>query len=51
VWDAGTRNGESIDTRAVVATAANEFLKPWHDRMPAILNEEYFAPWPGAAGS
>ena len=29
-------DGSEIDTAAIVTTAANEFLRPIHDRMPAV---------------
>jgi putative SOS response-associated peptidase YedK len=38
-------NGEEVDTAAIVTTAANETLKPLHDRMPVIVPPEAFDLW------
>ena len=39
------KNGETIDSCAIVTTAANDFMSTIHDRMPAILDEETVALW------
>lgn len=43
--------GEALKSCTMIVTAANEFTGDTHDRMPAILEPESFAPWlSGAAG-
>jgi putative SOS response-associated peptidase YedK len=38
-------HGETVDSCAIVTTAANDFMSSIHDRMPAILDEESIALW------
>jgi putative SOS response-associated peptidase YedK len=38
-------HGETIESCAIVTTAANDFMSTIHDRMPAILDEETVALW------
>lgn len=38
-------HGETVESCAIVTTAANEFMSAIHDRMPAILDEETVALW------
>lgn len=38
-------HGETVDSCAIVTTAANDFMSAIHDRMPAILDEETVALW------
>jgi putative SOS response-associated peptidase YedK len=38
-------HGETVDSCAIVTTAANDFMSSIHDRMPAILDEETIALW------
>lgn len=46
LWETWTGpNGEEIDTAAIVTTAANETLKPLHDRMPVIVPPAAFDLW------
>jgi putative SOS response-associated peptidase YedK len=37
------RDTEGVATCCVITTAANELVKPFHDRMPAILSPEDYA--------
>lgn len=37
--------GDTIDTFTIVTTAANEALRPLHDRMPVILKSEDYHHW------
>ncbi len=37
--------GEEVDSATVITTAANEVLRPLHERMPAILPPEHYAAW------
>jgi putative SOS response-associated peptidase YedK len=47
VWEAWTdrSSGESLQTTAIVTTAANEFLKDLHDRMPVVLEPDTASAW------
>jgi putative SOS response-associated peptidase YedK len=40
-------DGETLKSFAVVTTRANEFLRPLHDRMPALLAPDCWATWLG----
>lgn len=37
--------GERVDSCTIVVTAANDFLRPIHDRMPVILEPDRFDAW------
>lgn len=47
LWEAWTdrATGESLRTTAIVTTAANDFLKELHDRMPVVLEPETARAW------
>ena len=45
LWDHWQQNGVSINSCAIVTTAANELLAPIHDRMPVILTPEAQDEW------
>lgn len=36
---------EAIDSFSIVTTAANDLLRPLHDRMPVILDPKDYGPW------
>jgi putative SOS response-associated peptidase YedK len=38
-------NGEELETAAIVTTAANDTLKPLHDRMPVVIQPDAFDLW------
>jgi len=38
-------DGEEICASTIITTAANELIKPLHDRMPAILHQDDFRRW------
>lgn len=38
-------NGEELETAAIVTTAANDTLRPLHDRMPVVLPPDTFDLW------
>jgi putative SOS response-associated peptidase YedK len=42
-WQGG--DGEPVETCAVLTTAANEVVRPVHERMPVILAPADFGPW------
>jgi putative SOS response-associated peptidase YedK len=39
------KEGAGVDSCTIMTTAANDLMRPLHDRMPVILPEEHFAPW------
>jgi putative SOS response-associated peptidase YedK len=45
VWDPWAGPHGVVDTVAVLTTAANELVRPLHDRMPAILTPDHFDAW------
>ena len=44
IWDSWAAK-EQLTTCAIVTTAANETLRPIHDRMPVILHPESYHSW------
>jgi putative SOS response-associated peptidase YedK len=46
LWEAWIGpNGEELETAAIVTTAANDTLKPLHDRMPVVIQPDAFDLW------
>ena len=46
LWERWSQaDGTPLDTFSVVTTAANETMKPVHERMPVILQPDEFATW------
>jgi putative SOS response-associated peptidase YedK len=46
LWETWTGpNGEELETAAIVTTAANDTLKPLHDRMPVVVPPDAFGLW------
>jgi putative SOS response-associated peptidase YedK len=46
LWETWTGpNGEELETAAIVTTAANDTLRPLHDRMPVVVPQEAFDLW------
>ena len=46
IWDHWEgKQGEVIESVAIITTSANELMQPIHDRMPVILEEEDVAGW------
>lgn len=45
LWERWEGEGETIESCAILTTAANEVLAPVHDRMPVILHEEDYELW------
>ena len=46
IWDHWEgKQGEVIESVAIITTSANELMQPIHDRMPVILEEEDVAEW------
>jgi putative SOS response-associated peptidase YedK len=49
IWSAWTRpDGTKLHTCAIVTTAANDFMKPIHTRMPVILAKDAEEAWLGS---
>ena len=54
VWDEWNDidSGAIVWSCSMIITSANEFMRPVHNRMPALLREKDFGPWlSGAAGA
>jgi len=47
LWESWTdkESGESLNTTALITTAANDFMQPLHHRMPVILQSEIANQW------
>ena len=46
IWDRWEgKQGEVIESVAIITTSANELMQPIHDRMPVILGKENVASW------
>jgi putative SOS response-associated peptidase YedK len=46
LWEAWMGpNGEEVETAAIVTTAANDTLRPLHDRMPVVVPPDAFDLW------
>jgi putative SOS response-associated peptidase YedK len=46
LWETWTGpNGEELETAAIVTTAANDTLRPLHDRMPVVVAPDAFDLW------
>ena len=45
LWDHWETGGSTIETCAILTTAANAVLSPIHDRMPVILSPSDYALW------
>ena len=48
VWDVWRAEGQpTLATCAVITVAANDLVRPFHDRMPAVIPPEKFDSWMG----
>lgn len=45
LWEAWRGDGETLESVAILTTAANALVAPVHDRMPVILEAADHAPW------
>jgi putative SOS response-associated peptidase YedK len=46
LWETwNSKVGEGIESCCIITTAANSFMEPIHDRMPATLNPEQWPLW------
>ena len=45
IWDTWSNRGDVVTSCAIITTAANELVGELHDRMPAILPDEFHEAW------
>ncbi len=45
LWECRTQAGESLESCAIITTAANATMQPLHDRMPVIIARDNFDTW------
>lgn len=45
LWDRWEKDGEVIESCSIIVGAANNALRPIHDRMPFVLPSDRYEPW------
>jgi putative SOS response-associated peptidase YedK len=45
LWEHWEKDGRAIDSCTILTTAANDLIRPLHERMPVILGPEEYARW------
>ena len=45
LWENWNNGNETLRSFTIITTAANDFMKPIHDRMPLILKPEFWQKW------
>ena len=45
IWERRERDGEVIESCSIIVTAANDTIRPVHDRMPVIVAAGDYAAW------
>ena len=45
IWERWQGDGEVIDSCSIIVTAANETIRPVHDRMPVIVSPHDYTAW------
>lgn len=45
LWEQWEREGQVLESCAIIVTQSNELMKPIHDRMPVILSPDYYDAW------
>jgi putative SOS response-associated peptidase YedK len=45
IWERWEREGQILESCAIIVTQANELMKQIHDRMPVILSQDYYEAW------
>ena len=45
LWVHWVGDGQTLDSCSIIVMLANEFLKPLHDRMPAIFSPTHYGLW------
>jgi putative SOS response-associated peptidase YedK len=52
LWDHWTSpDGSEMESFSIIVTAANDIVRPIHDRMPVILGRESYESWLGETGT
>ncbi|MCL4743210.1 MAG: SOS response-associated peptidase [Phycisphaerales bacterium] len=47
LWERWEKRGEPVETFTILTTAANDLLRPIHDRMPAVVERDDYGVWLG----
>ena len=45
LWESWGRDGTMIESCTILTTQANDLMRPLHDRMPVILDEQDYEQW------
>lgn len=45
IWERWVREGQILESCAIIVTSANTLVAPIHDRMPVILSPDYYDAW------
>ena len=45
LWDLWEQNGELVESCSILTMAANDFMRPIHERMPVILEKRDYETW------
>lgn len=45
IWDTWSNRGDVVTSCAIITTASNELVAELHDRMPAILLDDFYDAW------
>ncbi len=45
LWERWDKQGEPLETCTILTREADEFMRPFHERMPVIVAPELFAAW------
>ncbi len=45
IWERWAREGQILESCAIIVTSANALVAPIHDRMPVILSPDYYDAW------
>jgi putative SOS response-associated peptidase YedK len=45
LWEHWEGNGRTVESCTIIVTAANELIRPIHDRMPVILDPANYGQW------
>ena len=45
IWERWEREGQILESCAIIVTQANDLMKPIHDRMPVILSPDFYNVW------
>jgi putative SOS response-associated peptidase YedK len=45
LWEHWEGEGKSLESCSIIVTEANDLIRPVHDRMPVILDQDHFDQW------